>query len=60
MFVLSRWSGGLVSRYGARIPLIIGPLIAGRGFFSVFAIVPGERAITGRHFFQQLSCWAWG
>jgi len=33
MFLLSRWSGGLVNRYGARLPLIIGPVIAGFGFF---------------------------
>jgi MFS family permease len=32
MFALSRWSGGLIERYGARLPLIIGPLIAGVGF----------------------------
>jgi predicted MFS family arabinose efflux permease len=32
MFLLSRWSGGLVARYGPRIPLIIGPLIAASGF----------------------------
>src|SRR6202048_2318421 len=32
MFVLSRWSGGLVARHVARGPLIIGPLIAGLGF----------------------------
>jgi hypothetical protein len=32
MFLLSRWSGGLVVKYGARLPLIIGPLIAGVGF----------------------------
>jgi EmrB/QacA subfamily drug resistance transporter len=32
MFSLSRWSGGLVARYGARRPLIIGPLIAALGF----------------------------
>jgi len=30
--VLSRWSGGLVARYGPRLPLIVGPLIAAVGF----------------------------
>jgi MFS family permease len=32
MFCLSRWSGGLVRRYGSRLPLTIGPLIAAAGF----------------------------
>jgi EmrB/QacA subfamily drug resistance transporter len=32
MFGLSRWSGGLVKRYGSRLPLSIGPIIAGTGF----------------------------
>jgi EmrB/QacA subfamily drug resistance transporter len=32
MFLLSRWSGGLVHRYGARPPLIIGPMITAFGF----------------------------
>lgn len=41
MFALSRWSGALVDRYGARRPLIVGPLVAGAGFF-LFA-VPGMR-----------------
>jgi MFS family permease len=36
MFFLSRWSGGLVARYGPRIPLIAGPLIAALGF-ALFA-----------------------
>jgi EmrB/QacA subfamily drug resistance transporter len=30
--LLSRWSGGLVDRVGARLPLIIGPLITALGF----------------------------
>src|SRR6202140_118658 len=37
MFVLSRWSGGLVARYGPRGPLIIGPVIAALGF-GLFAV----------------------
>ena len=37
MFFLSRWSGGLVARYGPRGPLIIGPLIAALGF-ALFAV----------------------
>jgi EmrB/QacA subfamily drug resistance transporter len=52
MFSLSRWSGGLVGRFGARLPLIIGPLIAALGF-AMF-ILPGASANYWSSFFPAL------
>jgi hypothetical protein len=37
MFLLSRWSGGLINRYGPKIALIMGLLIAAVGFL-LFAV----------------------
>jgi len=37
IFFLSRWSGGLVTRYGPRLPLIVGPLVGALGFV-LFAV----------------------
>ena len=37
MFLLSRWAGTLVDRYGSRNPLVIGPAIAAAGFM-LFAL----------------------
>lgn len=44
MFLLSRWAGGLVRRYGPKLPLVAGPVIAATGF--VLFTVPG---VGGRY-----------
>jgi EmrB/QacA subfamily drug resistance transporter len=49
LFFLSRWSGGLVTRYGPRAPLIIGPLIAAAGFILFAA--PGVETNYWKTFF---------
>jgi EmrB/QacA subfamily drug resistance transporter len=41
MFLLSRWSGGLVARYGPKLPLIVGPIIAAIGFLLSAAPTTG-------------------
>ncbi len=52
IFAFSRWSGGLVARYGARGPLIIGPLIVAAGF-ALFAI-PSAGASYWKTFFPAM------
>ncbi len=49
VFALSRWAGQLVDKVGARLPLVLGPAIAGAGF-ALFA-VPGTSANYWSGFF---------
>ena len=49
IFFLSRWSGGLVVRYGQRLPLIIGPLVVAFGF--VLFAVPSVGSSYWKAFF---------
>ena len=49
MFALSRWAGGLIDRFGTRLPLIVGPVIAAAGF-ALFAL-PGLGANYWTSFF---------
>jgi EmrB/QacA subfamily drug resistance transporter len=58
MFSLSRWSGGLVARYGARNPLVVGPLITAFGF--VLFAVPSLGNSYWKSFFPALAVLGFG
>ncbi len=51
-FLMSRWAGGLITRFGARLPLTIGPVIAAAGFL-LFAL-PGTEGSYWTTFFPAI------
>ena len=51
-FLMSRWAGGLIVRFGARLPLTIGPVTAAAGFL-LFAL-PGTEGSYWTTFFPAI------
>jgi predicted MFS family arabinose efflux permease len=58
MFLLSRWSGGLVDRYGARPPLVVGPVIVALGF--VLFALPSIAGNYWKTFFPAMAILGFG
>jgi len=50
MSFLSRWSGGLVARYGPKVPLVIGPVITAFGY--LLFLLPGTGGNYWTNFFS--------
>jgi len=59
MFLLSRWSGGLYDRLGARLPLTVGPLFAACGFL-LLGYLPGIHSRYWTRFFPGIAVFAVG
>ena len=58
MFALSGWAGGLADRYGARLPLIVGPAIASAGF--ALMALPGAGGSYWATFFPGVTVLGFG
>jgi EmrB/QacA subfamily drug resistance transporter len=56
--LLSRWGGRLVDRYGARLPLIVGPIVVAVGFFLLN--VPGTGGTYWTTFFLPMTILGFG
>src|SRR3712207_2942406 len=57
-FVMGRWAGGLVTRYGEKVPLMVGPAFAAAGFI-LFA-VPGFGGSYWTTFFPAVAVLGFG
>ncbi len=58
MFLLSSWAGGLVDRFGPRLPLLIGPAITALGYLLLLR--PGVDAAYWTGFFPGILVMAFG
>ena len=58
MFLLSSWAGGLVDRFGPRLPLVIGPAITAFGYLLLLR--PGVDAAYWTGFFPGILVMAFG
>jgi EmrB/QacA subfamily drug resistance transporter len=59
MFLLSRWSGSLYDRFGARLPLTIGPFLVACGFL-LLGYLPGVHSRYWTRFFPGITVVAIG
>jgi len=59
MFVLSRWAGGLVDRFGSKIPLTVGPFIAACGF-ALFALPSADGSSYWTTYFPAVMVMSFG